>query len=191
MLLAFTHAIAQSGESEMVKAFRKGLEDAEQNRVRYLNPKVSINGSLYTDSAYGFSFRFDPGDSIINKSSNGQMVVILENHLFYVRMNSVDARTGLSDYAKAQRELTKDKAPEGATHYKVSKLSQEDYTYKYNVHYVSKDGLSVVSSIRMKYAQRKYGYLKIAGLFPDDADAPVKEERLDRLMRILETFSTL
>ncbi len=182
-------AFAQSGESDMAKAFRRGLEAAEEKRVRYLDPKVSISGSLYTDSAYGFQFRFDPGDSIINKSANGQMVVIVENRLFYARLNSVDAGTGLSDYAKAQREYSKDNMPPGATRYKVSKLSQEDYTYKYTIRYVSADGLATISSIRMKYAQRKYGYLKIAGLFPDDADAPAKQERLDRLMRVLETFS--
>lgn len=190
VLLTARQVYAQTGESDMAKAFRKGLEDAEQNRIRYLSPRATINGSLYTDSAYGFNFRFDPGDSIVNRSANGQMVVIIENRLFYVRINSVDAGSGLVDYAKAQREQSKDKEPDGASHYKVSKLSQEGYTYKYNVRYVAKDGLATVSSVRMKYAQHKYGYLKIVGLFPDDAEAPAKDERLDRLMRVLETFST-
>jgi hypothetical protein len=191
-LLYFTvitlNSLAQQGESDLEKNFRKGLRAAEENYIRTLQPKVYRDGSLYIDSAYGFRLRTDPGDSVIDNSSNGQMLIIIENHLFYARINSVSAGTSLKDYAKEQRDGSKKNVPEGLSHYKVSKLSDENYTYKYTVHYVSKDGLPTVSAVQMKYAQHRYRYLKIVALYPDDMSAAAQEERLDRLMRVLDTF---
>lgn len=193
LLLLLVHVIASGcaaqKEESMADAFRRGLKESEEKRIRDLQPTPLINGSLFTDSAYFFKFRFNVGDSILDKSSNGQVIVIIQSKMFYARINSVSTSASVKDYAKQQRKYASEHPAEGATKYKVSKLREDQYRYSYDVKYISKDGMSMVSTVRIMYAQHKYSMFKIAAVFPDDENAAAQQEHVDYIMHTLEAFS--
>lgn len=181
---------SQDDQESIRRAFQKGAEETEAKRISNLQPKVFINGSLYTDSAYQFQFRTNLNDSVVNRSNNGQVLVNIYNNHFYLRMNSVTG-VELKKYAKEQYELTKKNTPAGATNFKLGKLKYDYDLYKgygFTVSFTSKEGVATKILIRMVGTFYKYALIKMVALFPEDEVAAKKEDDLNWQARSVTTF---
>ena len=183
---------AQDKEHEdLARRWAQSMDAAEHNRVAAIRPDVHISGSHYVDSAYHIGFYFAPGDSIVNKSANGEASILVTNSFYFLRMKTLSFDHSEETLAKAMHQEAKDKVPAGVTNYKVGKLRKGENQYcncwTYEKHYTDRTGQDVVSVIRIQYGSMSK-VIVMNLIFPDDEKAAQKIAKLNSFASSVSLF---
>jgi hypothetical protein len=168
--------------ADVARKWRASMEEADRQWISGIKPGPVITGTHYVDTAYKIGFYFSPGDSIVNRSANGMALITIAHGFFYMRMSSVHNSSAVKTYADQQRDESKEKEPAGVKHYKVSKLMTDDnpyhMAYTYRITFTDKQDQDMVVFVRIQYGTSGTK-VKLAASFPNDADAPKKEQKVN------------
>ncbi len=177
-------SLAQTNDenADLARKWRASMEEADRQRISGIKPGPVITGNHYVDTAYKIGFYFSPGDSIINRSANGMALITIAHGFFYLRMSSVHNSSAVKTFAEQQHDESKEKEPADIKHYKVGKLMKDDnpyhMAYTYRITFTDKQDLDMEVFIRIQYGASETK-VKLAATFPNDADAPKKEQKVN------------
>ena len=180
---------AQDKEQEdLARRWAQSLDEADHNRVSAIRSSIHISGSHYVDSAYHIGFYFAPGDSIVNRSENGEASFLITNSFYLLGMKTLSFNHSEETLAKAMHKDAKDKVPAGLTNYKVGKLHKGENLYSsYEKRYTNSKGQDLVSVVRVQYGSMSKVILMIL-ILPNDDKVVQKIAKLNSFASSVSLF---